>query len=124
MSIVSLRTLIKSFSYAGKGVKYAWKNEQNFRIHIFSAIFAVMLMLIFPLMTWERVLILLIIMFILVLELINTTFEKMADVVKPRIHSYVEVVKDLMAAAVLFASLGAAVIGLLIFVPYFVELFR
>lgn len=124
MSIVSLQTLFKSFSYAGKGVKYAWKNEQNFRIHIFSAILAVILMLIFPLMTWERVLILLIIMSILVLELINTTFEKMADVLRPRIHSYVEIIKDLMAAAVLFASLGAAVIGLLIFIPYFVELFR
>lgn len=74
-------------------------------------------------MTWERILLLLIISLILVLELINATFEKMVDVLKPRIHSYVEIIKDLMAAAVLFASLGAAVIGLVIFVPHFIKLF-
>ena len=123
MSIVSLKTLIKSFRYALAGIKYAWKYEQNFRIHIVSATIVIILMLVFPLMIWERILLLLIITLILVLELINTTFEKMVDVLKPRIHSYVEIIKDLMAAAVLFASLGAAIIGLLIFIPYFIRLF-
>lgn len=123
MPLVSLRVLLKSFRYALKGVNYAWKYEQNFRIHVVTATAVVILMFLLPLLTWERILLLLIITLILVLELVNTTTEKIIDILRPRIHSYAEVIKDLMAAAVFFASLGAVVIGLYIFVPYILDLF-
>ena len=54
------------------------------------------------------------------MELINTIFEKVVDVLRPRIHHYAEVIKDIMAAAVLVSSIGAVIIGVLIFLPYIV----
>jgi diacylglycerol kinase len=43
---------------------------------------------------------------------------------KPRIHSYVAVIKDLMAATVLIASLAAIIIGGIIFFPYLANLLK
>lgn len=112
------KTLAKSIRYAVKGVRYTFQNEQNFRFQIVAAIVVIILMMIFPLQTWERILLSLVIFMVLILELINTAFEKIVDILKPRVHFYVEIVKDIMAAVVLLASLGALMIGIYIFVPH------
>jgi len=67
---------------------------------------------------WETVALVLVIVSVLVLELLNTIFEHLSDILKPRLHHYINIIKDLMAAAVLLASLGAIVVGLIIFWPY------
>ena len=118
MTSQSIKNLGKSFKYAACGFAYVFKNERNFRIQVVAAVLVVALMIAFPLRTLERIALLLIITFILVLELINTIMEKIVDILKPRIHHYVETIKDRRAGAVLIASAGALVIGLLIFWPY------
>lgn len=110
----------KSLSFAVYGLSYVYKNERNFRIQVATAIVVVLLMLVFPLKGWERVALTLVITLVLVLELINTIMEKIIDILKPRIHHYVEIIKDMMAAAVLIASVGAFIIGILIFYPYLI----
>ena len=89
-----------------------------------AAALVIVLMIVFPLRTLERIALSLVITFVLVLELINTIMEKIVDILKPRIHHYVEIIKDMMAAAVLIASIGALVVGLLIFWPYLFSRFR
>lgn len=110
--------VIKSFNYAYRGIAYAWATEQNFRIEIFIAIIVIIMMLVFPLRPIQQVLLGLLIMWILTLELINTVLERMADIVKPKAHPYIKITKDLMAGAVLISAAGAAVIGIIIFYPY------
>ena len=68
---------------------------------------------------WQAIILILVIASVLVLELINTIFEKMVDILRPRIHYYAEVIKDVMAAAVLVTSIAAVIVGILIFAPYF-----
>jgi len=51
------------------------------------------------------------------MELINTSIEKLVDLVSPEYHPLAEKVKDIAAGAVLFDSIIAAIIGLIIFVP-------
>ncbi|PIS42639.1 MAG: diacylglycerol kinase [Candidatus Kerfeldbacteria bacterium CG08_land_8_20_14_0_20_40_16] len=119
MPLVNWQTLSKSFRYAGRGIRYAFKNEQSFRFQLIASVVVLTIMFLFPLSNWERIVLILLIFMVLALELVNTTFEKMIDILKPRVHFYAEVVKDLMAAVVLIASLGALIIGLYIFLPYF-----
>jgi diacylglycerol kinase len=107
-----------SFNYASRGIQYAWKTEQNFRTEIVIAILVIAMMLIFPLRPIQQVLLGLLIVWVLTLELINTVLERMADIMKPKAHPYVKVTKDLMAGAVLISAAGAAVIGVIIFYPY------
>jgi diacylglycerol kinase len=121
MKLININTLVKSFRFAMKGVRYAFQNEQNFRFQIIAGMIVTVLMIIFPLQNWERILLSLVIFMVLILELINTAFEKIVDVLKPRVHFYVEIVKDIMAAVVLLASLGALMIGIYIFVPHFIK---
>ena len=58
------------------------------------------------------------IVLVLVLEMINTAFETIVDLLSPVWRQKAKVAKDVAAAAVLVIALGAAVIGIIIFYPY------
>lgn len=83
------------------------------------ALVVIILVSTLPLASGERLMLLLVTGLVLVLELLNTMVERFVDLMKPRLSAYVRDVKDLMAAAVLVAAIFAALIGLMIFVPYF-----
>ncbi|HBB37540.1 MAG: Diacylglycerol kinase [Candidatus Magasanikbacteria bacterium GW2011_GWD2_43_18] len=118
-----IRHFFFSLGYALRGVWYVYRNEQNFRFQILAAIIVGILAWYFPLNDAERILVLLLIMLILILELVNSAIEKFTDIVKPRLHQHVQIVKDIMAGTVLVASVGSIILGLMIFVPHIIELF-
>lgn len=124
MRIIDFRRFIMSFRYAKKGFIFAYQREQNFRIQLFIGLIMVILMIVLRIKIWEAVALLLAMGSVLVLELINTIFEAIIDVMKPRMHHYVAIIKNIMAAAVLLASIGAVVIGSLILYPYFLRICR
>jgi len=118
MSFVDLKKLVRSFKYASRGFWYSFRHEQNIRLHLFASLIVIILMVYFQVDLWQAIILFIVITMVLVLELINTIFERMTDMLRPRIHYYAEVIKDIMAAAVLVASIGAVIIGVLIFGPY------
>lgn len=115
---MNIKQLLKSFKDAGRGVRYVFKHEQNFRIQIIVGVLVIVLAFLFEVSRSELLLLLLLVVSVLVLELINSAVEKFADVLKPRLSFQIEVIKDIMAAVVLIASLGATFIGMIIFWPY------
>jgi diacylglycerol kinase len=117
-----LTKLSKSFKYALKGLLVVAREEQNFRLQLLAGATVVAAMFILDLRPTEKALLTLAIVLVLVLELVNSIFERMVDILKPRIHHYVEDIKDIMAGTVLVASFGAFLIGVLIFWPYFVTI--
>lgn len=116
-----LKRFLKSLKYSLRGLKYALTSEQNFRIQVVVAIVVIIGMIYFPLKVLEIVVILIMIILVLIMEILNTALEYLTDLLKPRLHSYVYTIKDLMAAAVLVSSLGAVIVGLIIFFPYLVD---
>lgn len=118
MSIINLHKLRQSFRYAMRGFLYVFKHEQNVKLHVIIGLGVVVMMIYFQVALWQAIILFLVITMVIVLELINTIFEKMVDILKPRIHYYAEVIKDVMAATVLVSSVGAVIIGILIFAPY------
>lgn len=123
MLLINLKKLARSFSYACHGLKQVLVHEQNFRIQIFFALLVVALMIFFTVKLWEAVVLIMLIFSVLILEILNTIFERLTDFLKPQIHYYVKVIKDLMAAAVLLASIGAVIISFIILGPYIWSLF-
>lgn len=83
-----------------------------------AAFVVVFFMFYFPTTRMEKIALLLMIFSVLTLELINSTVERIMDLLHPHNGEGVKIIKDLMAAIVLVASLGAAIIGLVIFLPY------
>jgi len=119
----NMTSIWRSFYNSFVGLWFALKNEQSFRAQLFLAVVAFALMLVLPLVLWEIIVILIMIFLVLSLELINTTAEKIVDLFRPEITRQAKMIKDLMAAAVLLASLGALIIGCLIFLPKIMALF-
>jgi diacylglycerol kinase len=113
-----LRGLTHSFRAAARGIFVAFKSERTFRVMVAMGLLMLALIAVLPLAAWERVLLLLLTGAILVLELVNSMVERLVDLLKPRLSAYVGEVKDLMAGAVLMASLFAAVLALLILLPH------
>jgi len=108
----------KSLKHALDGLAYAMAHEKNFRLEILFAILVLGLIFLLQVKSWETIVLILMIMWVLVLELINTVLERVVDILKPRIHPYAHLIKDLMAAAVLISAIVAVVVGILIFAPY------
>lgn len=117
--MMHLSRIKNSFLYAAKGIMQVAREEQNFRIQLFAAMGIVVLMFVFDLSIVEKSILVLVIVLVLVLELMNSIFERLADMLKPRLHHYVRDIKDMLAGMVLVASIGATLIGTMIFLPHF-----
>lgn len=119
-----IRRLKQSFFDAARGIRYVFRNEQNFRIQVLISVLVVIGMIVFPLRVWEEILLVMLMTMVLTMELLNTALEHFADLVKPRVHEYVSLIKDMMAGAVLITSLCAGVVGAIIFLPHFLKFFE
>lgn len=113
-----MEKLTDGFKAAFSGLKETLIYERNFRIMVVISILVIVAMFYFDVSRLERVALLLTIFSVLTLELINSTIERVMDFLEPREDERVRIIKNLMAAIVLFACIGAAIIGFLIFLPY------
>jgi diacylglycerol kinase len=120
--MIQLKLFYRSLSHAVRGVLVVFRSEQSFRIQLFAGVVVIALAGWFSVRWFEWVVLLLLIGFVLSMELINSIFERIVDTVKPRIHPVVRDIKDMMAAAVLIASVFSIVIGFTIFWPYLTTL--
>ncbi len=110
--------LKKSLHYAFRGLSRVWKEEQNFRIQLGVALCVMILAFVARLPFSHMLILLATICVVLVLECINTVFETMTDLLKPRISEQVKYIKDIMAGVVLVASFFSVFVGVFVFLPF------
>ncbi len=113
---------IKSFKCAIKGIYYAFQ-EQTVRILGLIALIVVLISFLLNITFIEKTIVILVITFVLSLELINSQVERTLDIVEPNFSQRVREIKDISAGAVLIASIGAFLVGVLIFWPYITQFF-
>lgn len=111
----------RSISHALRGIADVARTEQSFRVQLGLGVLVALFATVLPLLMWERILLGLLIASVLVLEIVNSIFERFADAVHPRLHPMVREVKDMMAGAVFLASLTAALVGATIFLPHILQ---
>jgi diacylglycerol kinase (ATP) len=111
---------LTSFKYAFAGITKVFISEFNFRFHSFAAIAVIIAGFVLDITRTEWLFIVLAIGIVLVTEAINSAIEKLVDLVSPQQQPLAGWVKDVAAGAVLIAAITAAVIGALVFVPYFI----
>ncbi len=121
--MLNIKRLFKSFKYASRGLFRMFKEEQNLQVQSIVAIIVLVLAVFFGIGRIEWCLIGISIILVLLSEMINSAIERVADILKPRIHEYVKEVKDIMAAVVLLSSFLAIFIGVAVFWPYVLEFF-
>ncbi len=123
MTTINFPKFVRSLRHAGHGLWHALTTENNFRIQAVLAAAVLILTIVLKIPRSEAVAIVLVVSSVLVLELVNTIVERLADLLEPRIHPYVHIIKDLMAASVVVAASAAIAVGLMVFWPYLVKLF-
>lgn len=111
------RPLLQSFKWAGWGLIFSLKTQRNIRIHFIILLLALFLGFILKINLIEWLVLLTISVIVISLELINTSVEGMVDTFIKEYHPNAKIVKDVSAAAVLVAAVGAVIIGLIIFLP-------
>ena len=116
-----MNSFFKSFIYAIKGIQLSLK-ERNKKVLVACALIAIILGFIFKITITEWCIILICIGVVLSLEMINTAIEKLVDLVEPDHNPKAGAIKDLSAGAVLVFSVISAIIGIMIFGKYILEL--
>lgn len=108
-----------AFKYAFSGLAAAFKSEVHLKLYVFIALMVSGLGFYLDLTKTEWMEVAACITLVMTLELFNSAIEKLCDMVMPDQHPKIKYIKDVMAGAVLLACIFAAIVGLIIFIPYF-----
>lgn len=121
--LTRFQRLVKSFSHAGQGLKYVFKTQPNMRIHFWTGFIVIIAAVVFKINYIELAIISLTIGVVLIGELVNTGVEFLVDLVCPEYNVQAKHIKDIAAAVVLLCAVVSVVVGVIIFLPYILNLF-
>ena len=110
---------MRGFVHAGAGCVRLFGRDRNARVHAAATIVVVGAGAWFGIERWEWCAVALSCGAVLAAEALNSAFEAALDVLHPERHSGIGAAKDMAAAAVLLAALGALAAGVVVFGPRF-----
>lgn len=119
-----LRKWVESANYAIEGILHAAKTERHLRYHFYAAVLILLLSLILGITRFEFIAIAIVAIIVLSVEMLNTAIEATIDIIFKEYDNRAKIIKDIAAGAVLTASIGAAVVGYIIFLPYLKNTFE
>jgi len=120
----SIRSRIRSFRYAFRGLFFMFRSEHNSWIHLLAAVVVIVFGFLLDISPTEWCFSILAIALVFMAEMINTAIEKIMDLVHPEHHPMVGRIKDLAAGTVLATAFIAVVVGVIIFGPKIWELIK
>lgn len=120
----SIRKRIRSFGYALEGICTLLRDEHNSRIHVGVMVLVLATGMLFGISAAEWMAVVICFGMVLMAEAMNSGIEALADLVMPERHPLVKKAKDIAAAGVLFAALASVAVGLIVFIPYVIKLFK
>lgn len=115
----SVKKFSQGFSYALAGFTTGLA-QFNLKFHLFMAFLVILFGSILGLSPTEWLIIILCIVAVISAELFNTAIEEICNLLKVKLKLDYDTTRDprdLAAAAVLVVAIGAAIIGLIIFIP-------
>lgn len=113
-----MKAFLESFLYALKGIRASWNEQRNLKVQSIIALITVGAGFYFEITAMEWCLILFATGLVIGLEMVNSAIESLVDLVTRERSTLAGKVKDVAAGAVLFASVIALIIGVLVFRRY------
>ncbi len=108
---------IKSVGFALRGALLLVRTEASIKIQVFIMIVMTAAGFYFNISKTEWIMQILTISAILATEGMNTAVEKIADYIQPEFDEKIGFIKDVAAGAVMMVSIGAVIIGAIIYLP-------
>lgn len=118
----SISGRIRSGTHAVAGIVEMLRSQHNAWVHAVATLAVIVAGSAFDVTTTQWCFLILALMAVWVAEGLNTAFEFLCDVASPEFHPLIKKSKDVAAGAVLLSAVGAAAVGLIIFVPYLLAL--
>ena len=117
-----LKQRLASFKFAFNGIKLLFKNEANAKIHLLAAVVVIVAGIFFNITRIEWCIIIVTIAVVISAEGFNSAIEKLTDSIYKDRHELAGAIKDIAAGAVLICAIAAAIIGIVIFLPYIINM--
>ena len=114
---------VQSFKYAGQGITHMLRTQHNAWIHAAISLLVIGLGLAFGVTAGDWCLLVLAMASVWTAESFNTALEIIVDIASPEYRPAAGRAKDVAAGAVLLCAIGAAIVGLIVFLPCFYRLF-
>lgn len=118
-----IKNMFNKCKYTCQGLSYCFKNESSFLFEAICACMIIVLGIWFDIEFIEWVISFGSLALIAIIELLNTAIEATVDMVTQEYNEYAKIAKDCGSAATGIMSILATIVNLIIFVPYFLELF-
>lgn len=112
-----LKNRAKSVGFAMRGALLLIRTEASIKIQVFLAIVMTAAGFYFEISNVEWILQVLAISLVMGVEGANTGIEKICDFVHPEFDIRIGFIKDVSAGAVMLVSIGASIVGLIIYLP-------
>ena len=108
---------LKSFGFALQGIRVLIASQTNARVHLVATFLVLVAAFLSGLTLTEWALLMFAIGTVWTAEALNTAIEFAVDLASPDKHLLAERAKDAAAGGVLLASIFAALVGLIVFLP-------
>jgi diacylglycerol kinase (ATP) len=112
-----LKNRIRSVGVALRGALLLIRTEGSIKIQVFIVFLVTAAGFYFDISSAEWMMQILAIGLVLGVEGVNTAIEKLSDYVQPGFDKKIGFIKDISAGAVMWVSVAASIIGLIIYLP-------
>ncbi len=102
-----LKRIMAAMGYSIEGLQAAWRHEHAFRQELVVVVIGTVVALFLPISSFQKVFLIATLIFVLIVELINSAIEAVVDRVSLERHPLSKNAKDFGSAAVLLAVLIA-----------------
>lgn len=124
MKIMDLKKLKRSFRFALEGIDYSLNSDQNLVVHFIISFLVIIASILLKVTSFEMAILGLTILLVITTEMLNTSIEKAIDLVTKEHRTDAKIAKDVASGMVLITALGSVIVGILIFLPHILKLFR
>jgi len=113
-----MRKFLRSFYYALRGIWKAVEEERNLKVQLLMLVVVVIAGFYYRITDQEWMFVIFSSGLVISLELINSSLERVVDLISKEFNVLAGKAKDIAAGAVLIASVASLIVGILIFKKY------
>lgn len=122
--MINNSSLFVSFKVAFEGIYYALKYNRNVRITFIAAFLVIAASIYFRVSAFEMGILGVMILLVICAEMINTAMEEVINLLVSEHRLEAKIAKDVSAGMVLLTLIGSVIVGILIFTPHILKLFK
>lgn len=119
-----MKKFINSFKYAFNGIISSFRSERNMKVHIVIKFLVILTGILLNINKVEWLICILCFGLVISSELFNTSIEIIVNMISPNKNDNAKRIKDISAGAVLVNAIVSFVVGVIIFLPKIIIIFK